>query len=94
MRLKSIAVELFSILTKDEELLKLMEVPTTYSKGKDRYLMKDIKKQFLEEKNPGGLVDTDYTRLCIYELPATRSRFSILERSYIQIDIYVTKRKN
>lgn len=94
IRLKSIAVELFSILTKDDKLLELMEVPKTYSKGKDIYLMKDLKKQFLEERNPGDLVDTDFTRLCVYELPATRSRFSILERSYIQIDIYVTKRKN
>lgn len=94
IRLKSIAVELFSVLTKDKELLELMEVPKTYSKGKDIYLMKDLKKQFIEEKNAGDLVDTDFTRLCIYELPATRSRFSILERSYIQIDIYVTKRKN
>lgn len=56
--------------------------------------MRDIKKQFLEEKNPGDLVETDFTRLCVYELPTTKSRFSVLERSYIQIDIFVTKKKN
>ncbi|MBU5669657.1 hypothetical protein KQI68_07360 [Peptoniphilus sp. MSJ-1] len=94
MKLKSIAVELFSTLTKDEKLLELMEVPKVYTNGKYKYLMKDIKKQFLEEKNPGDLVDTDFIRLCVYELPATKSRFSILERSYIQIDIYVTKKRN
>lgn len=92
MKLKSIAVELFAILTRDEKLLDLMEIPK--DKNSDERPMKYLKKQFLEEKNPGDLVDTDFIRLCVYELPASRSRFSVLERSYIQIDIYVTKKKN
>ena len=94
IKLKDITVNLFAQLTTDEKLLELMEVPCQTRNGKKVYKMDDLKKQFLEEKNPGDLVDTDHTRLCIYELPTTKSRFSILEQSYIQIDIYVTKRKN
>lgn len=56
--------------------------------------MATLKRQFLEEKNPGDLVETDFTRLCIYELPTSKSKFSILEQAYIQIDIYVNKKKN
>ena len=87
MKLKDITVELFSILTTDEELLQLMEVPCRVVNGKKRYDMATLKKQFLEEKNPGDLVETDFTRLCVYELPTTKSKFSVLEQSYIQIDI-------
>lgn len=94
MKLKDITVELFSILTTDEELLQLMEVPCRVVNGKKRYDMATLKKQFLEEKNPGDLVETDFTRLCVYELPTTKSKFSVLEQSYIQIDIYVNKKKN
>ena len=71
-----------------------MEVPYTLKNGKKVRKMEDLKRQFLEEKNPGDLVSSDHTRLCIYELPTTKSRWSILEQSYIQIDIYVTKKKN
>lgn len=94
MKLKEITVELFSILTTDEKLLELMEVPCQVIAGKKKYNMSTLKKQFLEEKNPGDLVETDFTRLCIYELPTSKSKFSILEQAYIQIDIYVNKKKN
>ena len=73
MKLKEITVELFSILTTDEKLLELMEVPYRMVGGKKKYDMATLKKQFLEEKNPGDLVETDFTRLCIYELPTSKS---------------------
>lgn len=94
MKLKDITVKLFSLLTTDEQLLDLMEVPYNIVQGKKKYEMSMLKKQFLEEKSPGDLVETDFTRLCVYELPTTKSKFSIIEQCYIQIDIYVNKKKN
>lgn len=94
MTYKELAVAIFQKVTRDEELLDLMEVPYVMRGGKKRRSMEDIKKQFLEERHPGDLVDSDFIRLCVYELPTTKSRFSILEQSYIQCDIYVTKVNN
>lgn len=94
IKLKEITVELFAVLTTDEKLLDLLEVPHTLVNGKKKYSMADMKKQILEERNPGDLVETDFTRLCVYELPTSKSKFSVLEESYIQIDIYVNKKKN
>ncbi len=86
MRLKDIAVGVFAKLATDNELLQLMEVPSSS--------LDDIRNQIIEDKYPNDLVKTNLTRLCVYETPTSKSPFSPIEKSFIQIDIYVTKEKN
>lgn len=86
MRLKDVAVGIFSTLTTDSELLNLLEVPTSS--------MEDIKKQVVEDKYPNDLVLNSLSRLCVYETTSSKSIYSIVEKCFIEIDIYVTKEKN
>lgn len=86
MRLKDVAVGVFGILATDTELLTLMEVPSNS--------MKDIKEQIVEDKYPNDLVVNSLSRLCVYETPTSKSIYSVLEKSFIEVDIYVTKERN
>lgn len=86
MRLKDIAVGVFSKLATDNELLSLLEVPSN--------TLHDIREQIVEDKYPNDLITTNLARLCVYETPTTKSLYDVVEKSYIQIDIYVTKEKN
>lgn len=90
MRLKDVAVGLFSILVTDSELLSLLEVPTLNGSR----TMKSIKEQVVEEKYPNDLVVNNLSRLCVYETPSTPSLYTVIEKSFVEIDIYVTKEKN
>lgn len=86
MRLKDVAVGAFELIATDEELLNLLEVPTRS--------MKDIREQIVEDKYPNDLVVNSLSRLCVYENPTTKFSYSVVEKSFIEIDIYVTKEKN
>lgn len=86
MNLKDIVISLFMALSKDEELLNLLEVPTS--------AMKDIKKQIIEERYPSDLVSNNLSRVCVYENPTTRTSNPLIERGWVGIDIYVHKDKN
>lgn len=86
MRLKDVAVGVFGILATDKKLLELLEVPSTD--------MKDIRDQIVEDKYPNDLKVNNLSRLCVYEIPTSPSLYSVIEKCFIQIDIYVTKEKN
>jgi len=86
MRLKDVAVGVFSALVTDNELLDLLEVPTRE--------MNAIKDQVVEDKYPNDLIVNNLSRLCVYENPTSTPIYTNIERSYIEIDIYVTKEKN
>lgn len=86
MRLKDVAVGIFRVMSSDETLLNLLEVP-------DRSIS-SIREQIIEDKYPNDLVTDNLTRMCVYETPTSKSVFSASERCYVEIDIYVTKDKN
>lgn len=81
------AVGVFAKLATSTELLSLLEVPDP--KG-----MEQIRNQVIEDKYPSDLVESDLTRLCVYEIPSSTPLFSMVESNFIEIDIYVTKEKN
>lgn len=94
MRLKGVAVGIFSKIANDEKLLDLLEVPYTNINGNPVRTLRSIRNQIIENKYPNDLVTSNLSRLCIYELPTVKGYETILENCYIQIDIYVAKDKN
>lgn len=83
MRIKDNAVNVFMVLAKDKKLLDLLKVSSTS--------MKDIRRQIIEDRIPTDLIEEALPRICIYENPSTISINPIIERGWIEIDIYVPK---
>jgi hypothetical protein len=73
-------------LAKDEELLNLLEIPSTS--------MKDIREQILEDRYPADLITDNKTRICIFENPSSPTSTPLIETGWIEVDIYATKEKN
>jgi hypothetical protein len=81
-------------LNKDNKLLELLEVPKTEVDGVTVCKMNDIKKQILEDRQPGDLITNTLSRLCVFEQPTAPTFNPIVERGWIEVDIYVQKDKN
>lgn len=86
MKLKDMTVNIFITLARDENLLTLLEVPTRE--------MKDIREQIIEDRYPRDLIDNNLSRLCVFEMPSSPTINPIVERGWVEVDIYVTKEKN
>ena len=86
MNLKDISINVFQALVKDQELLDLLEVPSTS--------MKDIREQILEDRYPSDLIENSATRICVFENPSSPTLNPLVEKGWIEVDIYVTKEKN
>lgn len=87
MILKDITVNIFAELAQDIVLLNLIEVPATRT-------MKQIREQIIEDRNPNDLVEDTRSRLCVYENSSTPTYNPLVERGWVEIDVYVTKEKN
>lgn len=94
MNLKDITVSIFQSLVQDNALLDLLEIPPTDVNGTLARHMKQIREQIIEDKYPSDLVDSNLSRLCVYELPSTPTSNPNVEKGWLEIDIYVTKEKN
>lgn len=81
--LKDISVNVFMALAKDANLQLLLEMPST--------TMKDIREQILEDRYPNDLIQNNLPRVCVYENPSTPAFGQMLEKSWLEVDIYVTK---
>ncbi len=94
MTLKDVAVNVFRVLSRDEALLELLEVPITEVNDVATLTMKDIKKQIIEDRYPNDLVEDNLSRLCVFENPSTPTFNQFMERCWLEVDIYVTKEKD
>lgn len=83
MSFKDNIAGIFMVLAGDSELLSLLGVPSSN--------MEDIKKQIIEERNPGDMVANLKSRLLLYESPSRPTQNPAVERNTVTIDIYVHK---
>jgi len=87
MRFVDISGLAFLKLIKDKELLDLLDIPEPRD-------VKTIRKHILNEAYPTDLIESDISRLCVYEITSSTKSRNSLETCYLEFDIYVHKRIN
>lgn len=85
MSMKDIAVEIFMTLAKNQELLTLIEFPSTLSSNN---FMSKIKEQIIEDRYPSDLVTNKLTKICVYENPSSLSFNGFAEKCWVEVDIF------
>lgn len=85
MRFVDISGLAFSMAIKDDVLLDLLNIPMPRD-------VKTIRKHILNEAYPTDLIDSDISRICVYETNSTTVPRNSLETCYLEFDIYVHKK--